>query len=446
MADTKISDLPEATTLDGLETALMSQASADAIATLQRIRDDLDWVRPADWTAMPSAAANTARVRFAINDNAGQVAAIRATVSSGTYSVDWGDGTSTSGVASGVTAEHTYSYADGDIGSATSRGYKTAIATVTPDSGNLTILNLSLAPSGYAANLPTLEVQIQAASMTTVNTLGASRYLEYVNIVAIGTVTAVSFDAASGLVKIDEPGTLLTNITSMQNCFRGCSSLRRINLAGLGTGITTMQQAFQNCSSLTELVFPSGTLGASLTNLTQTFNNCSRLASFTLPSGAFSGVTSAASAFSGCSSLRSIVFPSGAFASTTNMNAFISNCFALRYVEFAGALTAVTDIGAMFSANAILAHIKFTTGSFASLSSATTNLFNGCAQLGRVENLELPLTFTVASCRLSAAALDEIYTSLRTITSQTVTVTSNFGTSGDTPSIATGKGWTVTGS
>jgi hypothetical protein len=51
-----------------------------------------------------------------------------------------------------------------------------------------------------------------------------------------------------------------------------------------------------------------------------------------------------------------------------------------------------------------------------------------------------------AAC-LGPAALDEIYTSLASgVTGQTITVTTNWGTTADTPTIATAKGWTVTGS
>jgi hypothetical protein len=47
--------------------------------------------------------------------------------------------------------------------------------------------------------------------------------------------------------------------------------------------------------------------------------------------------------------------------------------------------------------------------------------------------------------QLAAAQLDEIYTNLPTVTSKTITVSGNWGTAGDTPTIATAKGWTVTG-
>jgi hypothetical protein len=51
-----------------------------------------------------------------------------------------------------------------------------------------------------------------------------------------------------------------------------------------------------------------------------------------------------------------------------------------------------------------------------------------------------------SNCNLSATALNNIYTALPTITPpQTITVTGNWGTALDDPTIATAKGWTVTG-
>ena len=55
--------------------------------------------------------------------------------------------------------------------------------------------------------------------------------------------------------------------------------------------------------------------------------------------------------------------------------------------------------------------------------------------------------FSVQGMRLDGTALNALYTSLGTAAgSQTLTVTTNHGTVDDTPSIATAKGWTVTGS
>jgi hypothetical protein len=71
--------------------------------------------------------------------------------------------------------------------------------------------------------------------------------------------------------------------------------------------------------------------------------------------------------------------------------------------------------------------------------------FTPCRSLSRIEAKNFRFTFSVASCKLSATALDEIYTNLPTVSSQTITVTGNYGTATDNPAIATAKGWAVTG-
>jgi hypothetical protein len=57
----------------------------------------------------------------------------------------------------------------------------------------------------------------------------------------------------------------------------------------------------------------------------------------------------------------------------------------------------------------------------------------------------VPQDHSYLNCNLSAAALDEIYTNLPVVVGKTITVTGNYGVAGDTPAIATGKGWTVVG-
>jgi hypothetical protein len=84
---------------------------------------------------------------------------------------------------------------------------------------------------------------------------------------------------------------------------------------------------------------------------------------------------------------------------------------------------------------------------FNGVSSATnlSGIFTNC-RLFRIEATGARFTHTIASNCLSGANLDAYYTGLPTVTSQTLTVTGNYGTSTDNPSIATAKGWTVTGS
>jgi hypothetical protein len=100
----------------------------------------------------------------------------------------------------------------------------------------------------------------------------------------------------------------------------------------------------------------------------------------------------------------------------TNMQAVFANCWSLQKIP---------------------AHDR-------SAVTTTTSMFGGADAIGRIEGKMPAVSFSVASLNLSAAALNEIYTNLPTATA-TITLTGNYGVSGDDPTIATAKGWTVDG-
>ena len=70
---------------------------------------------------------------------------------------------------------------------------------------------------------------------------------------------------------------------------------------------------------------------------------------------------------------------------------------------------------------------------------------NNCSALASILATGWDLDFSVANCALQAAALDTLYGNLASV-AKTITVTGNPGVGADDPSIATAKGWTVTGS
>ena len=124
-----------------------------------------------------------------------------------------------------------------------------------------------------------------------------------------------------------------------------------------------------------------------------------------------------ASMFSGCTSLTSI--PALNTAAGTSFANMFYNCYSL------------TSIPALNTA----------------AGKSFTSMFSGCTSLTSVELTGCKYSVSVASCLLSGTALDTLYTSLGTAAaSQSITVTGNYGTPTDTPSIATAKGWTVVGS
>ena len=119
--------------------------------------------------------------------------------------------------------------------------------------------------------------------------------------------------------------------------------------------------------------------------------------------------------FYNCSSLQSVTLDTGAVTSASYM---FYNCYSLQSVTL--------DTGAVVDAS---------------------QMFSGCSSLQSVVLTGLTRGVSVANASLSSTALDALYTSLGTAAgSQTITVSGNYGTTGDDPSIATAKGFTVSGS
>jgi surface protein len=122
--------------------------------------------------------------------------------------------------------------------------------------------------------------------------------------------------------------------------------------------------------------------------------------------------------FDSCNALETI--PLFNTAAVTNMASMFQSCFSLKSVP-ALVTTAVTSAGNFSS------------------------MFNLCTSLSRIQAKDFRFSFSISSCKLSATALNEIYTNLPTVTGQQITVSFNYGTASDNPAIATAKGWTVTG-
>ncbi len=82
--------------------------------------------------------------------------------------------------------------------------------------------------------------------------------------------------------------------------------------------------------------------------------------------------------------------------------------------------------------------------------SVLTNTFLNNQSLEYIGFTGIQQSFSIANCKFGATALNNIYSSLAVVGasgagSKTITVTGNWGVVNDTPSIATSKGWTVTG-
>jgi surface protein len=182
--------------------------------------------------------------------------------------------------------------------------------------------------------------------------------------------------------------------TSWNNLFAEKTSLQSVNISG-ANNITSLQSMFSNCYSLKSVPLFNT---ANVTNMSSMFTGC--IALETVPLFNTAKVTTMSSMFSGCLALQTLpAFNAGA------------------------AITASSGYTSMFG----------------------TSSFNALRSLSKIEATGFKFTFSIANCKLSSAKLNELYTNLATVTGQTITVTGNYGVAGDDPTIATAKGWTVTG-
>lgn len=148
-------------------------------------------------------------------------------------------------------------------------------------------------------------------------------------------------------------------------------------------------------------------------------------------------LTSSGASFSNSYALREVELD---LASVTNTSNMFVNCYSLQSVPLFN-LASAANTNTMFYGCSSLQSVPLF-----DLSSVTnaTNMFYGCSALRWSDATGIRYAISYAGLNLSAAALDNIYTNLGTAAgAQTITVTGNWGTAGDDPTIATAKGWTV---
>jgi hypothetical protein len=320
----------------------------------------------------------------------------------------------------------------GTDGSATLLPYKVAVVTITPQAGqNLTVINFfqkngtTGLPNGYTTGWLDLAMAVPQVSGANLTIGGATTVVhglvERINIVAVGA------------------------LTSMASLFSSCRSLQSLPSLPSATAVTSMASMFSGCSSLQTIPpFPGSV--AAVTTMASMFSGCSSLQTIPPFPGSVAAVTTMASMFSGCSSLQTIPpFPGSVAAVTTTSNMF-GSCINLQTIpSFPSSVAAVTSIASMFSSCINLQTIPPMDASGVSSSANFASAY-AAGSLTRIQATGQRFTFSVANQRLSAVALNEIFTGLPTVTGQTITVTGNYGINevGYNPTIATAKGWTVT--
>jgi hypothetical protein len=325
-----------------------------------------DWTKPDDWIDISSVGNN--EINLLVTDSS--TFGFYVTTSAGTYSIDWGDGTTETGRTSATFYQHTFATG---AGTATSYGYNTVKIRIFGASGNITRYQ-GYRPQGsglsnWANGTPLLWAVLGTNSLTSLNAAfgdGSSLYpsnLQSVTLPSIisgitGSGFGNTFANATSLRSVIGLNSPWGNCTTIQNMFIGCQSISRINLPNtLPSTLQSMENTFYNCYSLRTINFPSalptsltgsGFSGTfyncaslttmtitswpnALTNLSNTFSQCFSLTTVTLPSNFPTSTTTTASMFNACRSLSSIILPTSWPSSITSVQQMFINCFNLSY-------------------------------------------------------------------------------------------------------------------
>lgn len=361
------------------------------------------WVRPSHWPALPEVDnrfSGLVRIPKPPNSSAAGFVVTVTLLNSVTVQINWGDG-STSTIGSGA-ATHTYDWYT-MTGPEDADGFKYAVVSTTSSATQQP--GYSFAASAIHGGWVDLWLPHNTASAHNFYVGGARLGVHRVRYSGKPTKTQESmFRDMAMLREVDLRG---AQPISLANWFNGCVLLEKIT--GLDTSLATLfNLAFYNCNALRDFSWISF---AQATDMTSAFVNCYELKTITINTPT---ITSLSATFNGCLSLRraEVIAPNA----TTAANCFI-------------ACQLLTDVTLHTKANA-----------------ARTSTYTKANMLSWINDLSgSSITVSLASCNLNAAALNRIFTDLGTVTTATITITGTPGAATCDRSIATAKGWTVTG-
>lgn len=248
--------------------------------------------------------------------------------------------------------------------------------------------------------------------------------------------------------------------TTFRSAFYGCANMQVEALdGGLANtaAVTDAYSMFRNCTGMT--TFPELNL-SSCTDLSYAWYNCNNMLTFTAPNISSAVILNFTWAF--CSQLTA--FP---FVNTSNVTDFRyawHNCTQLATFPFIDTSSGIqfdntwenapiTNFPLIDMGNAVQCGSAWRgcrTPIFPAIDMSNIVAADFCFILMPLTTeilvTGLKATTSIFGCGLDAAALNDLYTRLDVVSGKTITVTNNPGVSGDDPTIATAKGWTVAGS
>ena len=361
------------------------------------------WVRPSHWPALPEVDnrfSGLVRVPKPPNASAEGFVVRVSLLNTVTVQIDWGDG-ATSTLGSGTTM-HTYDW-NTMTGPEDADGFKYAVVSTTSSATQQS--GYSFAATGVHGGWVDLWLPHNTLSAHTLYSSGSRLGVYRVRYSGKPNKTQDSmFRDMAMLREVDLGG---VQPTSLSNWFNGCRRLEKIT--GLDTSLAaSFSLAFYNCEALRDFSWISF---AKATDMTSTFVSCLELKTITINAPT---ITTLSATLDGCTSLRRAVVIAPAAISA-------ANCFR--------GCPLLTDVTLHTAATA-----------------SRTSTYTRSNMVSWINDFSgLSAVVSVDSCNLNAAALNQIFTDLGTVTSGVITITSTPGAATCNRSIATAKGWTVTG-
>ena len=248
--------------------------------------------------------------------------------------------------------------------------------------------------------------------------------------------------------------TSLNAVSSLAAVFGACYSLKSVVFPATMNTVTSAASAFGSCYSLTSITLPTSMTACS--NFTNVFNSCFSITSITMPATvAVNFNTSYNLSFTNCYSLRTLTLSTTQTTALTNLSSIFTNCGSLvtiNNLDNFGSTTATPLVAAstINYANLITSLTFKCPFSILGLNGQSATNFNRLNSLrllnaGAGQWTGASPQINVSYCDLDVAALDQLFTDLTTIVGKTIDIKGCTGASGCTRSIATAKGWTVSG-
>ena len=388
------------------------------------------WTRPSEWLTQPTYTAGQQQIDllFAVGENAINDIAFNITTSTGTYSVDWGDGNSSTGVTSGVNAEHIFDWSNVSSSTLMSNGMRQAMITITADAGNITAVDFREKHS-----LNTKAISNVISQIIEINIVGEN----------ISAITLGAFPDTLNYNFLENFYFPFSNsITTFGQAFNYLPMLKSVQEFD-SSGISYFTNMFYSCTSLVSIPLLDMSNAINCVNM---FKNCSSLPK--IPLLDMSGCFQVNSCFENCTSLKEL--PQLNLSSSNNSNAFILNCPLLK-----GSFNLNTTLNENFSD--MFEQCDSLTEIVIDLTSGVTfgdDMLEFNYNLAKLTITNMPIGFTgidLAQTNLDADALVQVFNDLydrSATTAGTIKITSAYGASALSTvqrEIATNKNWNITG-